>query len=157
VAQTSIEEWNRVIHTNLFGSFHLSRATLAQMRQLDRGDIVMISSACTRWHYAYGSPYNVAKAGLEELAFTLAYEERKHGIRVNIVAPGLVATEMGDRLARAVNNVDTTADLDDVSPFGHVCRPEEIANVVGFLVSGTGAYVSGQRIYVDGAASPRAT
>ena len=74
---------------------------------------------------------------MEALAFTLAKEERPHGIRVNIVAPGLVETEMGRRLMKASAGVKDLRDLDKVMPFGRVCQPEDVANVVRFLVSRT--------------------
>ena len=75
-----------------------------------------------------------------------------HGIRTNIVAPGLVVTDMGDRLARAVAGVSAATDLDARFPYGRVCRPEDVAAVVGWLVSDAASYVNGQRIGVDGGA-----
>jgi NAD(P)-dependent dehydrogenase (short-subunit alcohol dehydrogenase family) len=92
----------------------------------------------------------MAKASLEALARTLAKEERKHGIRVNVVAPGLVDTEMGRRLARATSGAEDIRELDERSPFGHVCSPEEVAAVVRFLVSDAGGYVNDQRLGVEG-------
>jgi NAD(P)-dependent dehydrogenase (short-subunit alcohol dehydrogenase family) len=99
---------------------------------------------------ANGAPYNMGKAALEALALTLMKEERRHGIHVNIVAPGLVETEMGRRLARATMRVDDLRKLDAVMPFGHVCQPEDVANVVRFLVSERAGYVTGEKINVHG-------
>jgi NAD(P)-dependent dehydrogenase (short-subunit alcohol dehydrogenase family) len=87
---------------------------------------------------------------MESLALTLAKEEKRHNIRVNIVAPGLVETEMGRRLMKAMANIDDLRQLDPAMPFGRVCQPEDVANVVRFLVSDAAGYVTGQRIYVDG-------
>ena len=67
-----------------------------------------------------------------------------------VVAPGLVATDMGDRLAKAVAGVAKAADLDAESPFGRVCRPEDVAAVVSYLVSDDAFYLTDQRITVDG-------
>jgi NAD(P)-dependent dehydrogenase (short-subunit alcohol dehydrogenase family) len=75
-------------------------------------------------------------------------------VRVDIVAPGPTDTEMGRRLARATRGVDDIRALDDDSPFGRVCAPEDVARVVGFLVGflvgPEGGYVNDQRIVVDG-------
>ena len=120
------------------------------MRELPRGDVVVISSAATRSWAPNSAPYNMGKAALEALALTLANEERRHGIHVNIVAPGLVDTEMGRRLVKGAMGVDDIRTLDARMPFGRVCRPEDVAAVVRFVVSDAAGYVSGERIYVDG-------
>jgi 3-oxoacyl-[acyl-carrier protein] reductase len=99
-----------------------------------------------------GAPYMMGKVALEALGRTLAVEEQPHGIRTNHVAPGLVVTDMGDRLARAVAGVSSATDLDARFPYGRVCRPEDVAAVVGWLVSDAASYVNGQRIGVDGGA-----
>ena len=90
---------------------------------------------------------------MESLAMTLAKEEQRNGIRVNIVAPGLIETEMGRRLVKA-GGVDDIATLHEAFPFGRVCQPEDIADVVRFLVGPQGSYVSGTRLRVDGGGSP---
>lgn len=92
----------------------------------------------------------MGKTAMEALAFTLAKEEPTNGIRVNIVAPGLVETEMGRRLVRATQGVEDIRELDASSPFGRVCQPEDIANAVLYLVGPEGSYVTNQRIYVNG-------
>jgi NAD(P)-dependent dehydrogenase (short-subunit alcohol dehydrogenase family) len=150
VADTDPAELERVLRTHAFGPHHLCKLVLPSMRTRPRGDIVMISSGATRHHPPFGAPYNMGKAAMEALAYTLAKEERKHGIRVNVVAPGLVETEMGRRLMKAVQGIDDLRKLDKAMPFGHVCSPEEVADVVRFLVSAHARYVTGERIYVDG-------
>jgi 3-oxoacyl-[acyl-carrier protein] reductase len=67
-----------------------------------------------------------------------------------VVAPGLVATDMGDRLARALTGVENASQLDASYPLGRVCRPEDVADAVSFLVHTP--YISGQRLTVDGGA-----
>ena len=86
--------------------------------------------------------------GITILAKNCAVEYE--GTHVNIVGPGLVDTEMGARLMRATAGVESLRELDESSPFGHVCTPKEIADVVVFLCSPGAAYVTNQRIYVDG-------
>jgi NAD(P)-dependent dehydrogenase (short-subunit alcohol dehydrogenase family) len=73
-----------------------------------------------------------------------------HGIHVNVVAPGLVETEMGRRLARATAGVEDLRQLDAQSPFGRVCQPEDVANAVRFLVSERSSYLTGEKINVHG-------
>lgn len=155
VVDTDLDELDRVIRTHAYGGFHLAKLCVPHMVDQERGDVVMISSVATDGNAPNGSPYNMGKAALEALAFTLAKEVQRHGIRVNVVAPGLVSTDMGDRLAKATTGgrAQVAADLDATAPFGHVCRPEDVARVVGFYVSDAGAYVSGTRVRVDGGGS----
>jgi 3-oxoacyl-[acyl-carrier protein] reductase len=147
---TDPAELDRVWRTHAFGAFILSQLVLPTMRARRRGDIVMISSVATSFMAAHSVPYNVAKASIEALGRTLAKEEREHGIHVNTVAPGLVVSEMGRRLVRATQGVEDIHDLDRRSPFGHVCTPEEVADVVRFLVSDGARYLTEQRLTVDG-------
>jgi NAD(P)-dependent dehydrogenase (short-subunit alcohol dehydrogenase family) len=150
VVDTEFTEMERVVATHAFSAFHLCQLLLPAMRERPRGDIVMISSIATRHWNGWSSPYNIGKAALEALAFTLAKEELRNNIRVNVVAPGLVETEMGRRLVKGTAGVEDIKTLYGVSPFGKVCQPEDVAAVVRFLVSDAGGYVNGQRIYVDG-------
>jgi NAD(P)-dependent dehydrogenase (short-subunit alcohol dehydrogenase family) len=123
------------------------------MRTQERGDIVFISSVATANNSAKGAPYNMGKAAMEALAFTLAKEERKNRIRVNIAAPGLVETDMGVRLSRSLTGNKELTDLrslDDNAPFGRVCQPNDVANVVLWFCSPGSAYVTGQRVQCDG-------
>lgn len=156
VADTPAEEVERLLRIQAIGPHHLTQVVLPTMRVEPRGDIVVISSVAAHALAAFGAPYNMAKAALEALAHTLAKEEAAQGIHVNIVAPGLVATEMGDRLTTAVTRGANTraAELDDASPFGHVCRPDDVADAVAFLTSDRAGYLTGQRIVVDGGANP---
>ncbi len=153
VADTDPAELQRVVATHAFGAHHLSRLVLPSMRERGRGDIVMISSVATSHMAANGAPYNMAKAALEALALTLAKEERRNGIHVNIVAPGLVETDMGLRLARAFSgrrDMEDLRSMDANSPFGRVCQPLDVANVVLWLCTAGAGYVTGQRIECDG-------
>ncbi|MBD3649686.1 MAG: SDR family oxidoreductase [Pseudomonadales bacterium] len=150
VADTDPEELERVIAIHALGPHYLSKLVLPSMRQCDRGDIIMISSSATRGLNANGAPYNMGKCAMEALAATLYKEERANNIHVNTVAPGLVETEMGRRLVKATQGVSDLRQLDPNMPFGKVCQPEDIANVVRFLVSSENSYVTGERIYVDG-------
>jgi 3-oxoacyl-[acyl-carrier protein] reductase len=153
VADTDPAEMMRVVAAHAFGPHHLARLAVPHLRTRDRGDIVMISSAATSNYSANGAPYSMGKAAMEALAFTLAKEERAHGIHVNVVAPGLVETEMGVRLARSFTGNRDLADLrslDAAAPFGRVCQPLDVANVVLWLCSQGAGYITGQRIVCNG-------
>jgi len=156
VADTDPAEFERVVRTHCFGTFYATHEAIPHLRRQARGDIVIISSAATRRWMPNGAPYNVGKAGMEAIAFGVAKEELAHNIRVNVVAPGVVETDMGRRLVKATRNVDNIRDIDSTSPFGHVCQPADVANVVRYLVSDQNSYVTGERIYVDGLAGASA-
>ncbi|WP_436795025.1 SDR family NAD(P)-dependent oxidoreductase [Actinospongicola halichondriae] len=149
VAKTEDWEVAKLLGTHAIGPHHVCRLALPHMRECERGDIVFISSVATDHHAANGAPYNMGKAAMEALAMTLAKEEQRNGIRVNVVAPGLIDTEMGRRLVKA-GGVDDISTLSAGFPFGRVCQPEDIADVVRFLVGPQGSYVSGTRLRVDG-------
>jgi NAD(P)-dependent dehydrogenase (short-subunit alcohol dehydrogenase family) len=150
VIDTDVEEVERLLRTHVVGAHTLCRAVLPSMRTRPRGDIVMISSIITRDVPPNGAPYAMAKAALEMLAATLAKEEVRHGIHVNVVAPGLVDTDMGRRLAKATFGTDDMRALDASFPFGRVCIPEDVAGVVRFVVSPAAGYITGQVLRVDG-------
>jgi 3-oxoacyl-[acyl-carrier protein] reductase len=150
VADTELAEVERLLDTHAIGAWACSKLVLPSMREQERGDIVMISSAATLHMAGWSAPYNMAKAALEALALTLAKEERRNGIHVNIVAPGLVDTEMGRRLVKGAMGVNDIRTMDEKAAFGHVCSPEEVADAVRFVVSERGSYLTAQRIGVDG-------
>jgi 3-oxoacyl-[acyl-carrier protein] reductase len=150
VADTDPAEVERLLRTHAVGAWACSKLALPSMRTQPRGDIIMISSAATLHMAANSAPYNMAKAALEALAATLAKEERRNNIHVNVVAPGLVDTEMGRRLVKGAAGVEDIRTMDKTSAFGHVCSPEEVAAAVRFLVSDAGSYITNQRIGVDG-------
>lgn len=153
VVDTDTAEVQRLVAVNAIGPHRLSALLLPAMRERERGDVVFISSVATLSMAANGAPYNMGKAAMEALALTLAKEELRHGIRVNVVAPGLVDTDMGQRLIKAVAGVDDITTMDPAMPFGHVCRPDDVANVVRWLVGPANTYVTGQKVNVDGLAS----
>ena len=150
VEATDPAELERVVRVHALAPHVLSKYAIPVMKGRERGDIIMISSVATLQYAAGGAPYNMGKAAMEGLAFTLAKELRKKNIRVNVVAPGLVETEMGRRLMKGVADIDDLRTLDASSPFGRVCQPEDVANVVRFLCSERNTYLTGEKINVYG-------
>ncbi|MEW6439961.1 MAG: SDR family oxidoreductase [bacterium] len=146
IHDTTPEEWDRIMKANVYGPYYCVREVLPIMREQKSGHIVNISSSITRMYPVTGGPYAVAKAGLEALTQVLAKEEVANNIHVNAIAPGIVETDMGRKLVR----VDDMKTMYESSPFGRVCQPEDIANMVLYLVSPEGSYIHGQVIYVNG-------
>lgn len=154
LGDTEPAEIEKVMRVHTFGAFYLTHAALPHLLQAPRGDIIFLSSVATKIVAPNSGPYTMAKAATEAMAVTWAKELNRKNVFVNIVAPGLTATDMGFKLARATRGVQNEIEeLDAQSAFGHVCRPEEIANVIAFLVSPKNSYITGERFYVEGANS----
>ena len=149
IAETDLEEVERLLKVHTFAPYYLSKLAIPHMRKEARGDVIIISSMATIDFPAGGGGYNMGKAAAEALAFTIAKEERQHGIRANVVAPGLTVTDMATRMVRATGRGDIH-DLDASSPFGRVSVPEDVAATVTWMVSSANPYVNGQKLYVDG-------
>ena len=154
VVATSYEELLQHMTINALSAHALCRLLVPALREAGmakgRADIVFLSSVATAMRGPDYAPYIMSKLALEGLVSVLALEERRHGLRVNTVAPGLTETEMGERFIGS----DVTGSVRDRliagQAYGHICTPAEVADVVGFMVSPASRYVNGQRIYVDG-------
>lgn len=149
VEKTDVEEWTRVLSTNLNAAFFCSKAVLEYMHQNEKGAILHISSVAASMLQAGHSPYAVSKAGLEALTRVLAKEEGPRGIRVNAIAPGIVKTDMGDRLMKAMGEEGVKARL-KATPLGRIAFPEDLGHLAVFLVSDKASYITGKIIHLDG-------
>jgi len=150
VADAEPEAFERLMAAHAYGPFYLAQSLVPQMRDLPRGDVIMISSVAAQGFGATGGTYSAAKAAMEALAHTLAKEEREHNIHVNIVAPGLVETDMGLALVKFTRGVQDMRELDATQPFGRVGQPADIAAAVAFFCGPRGAYITNQRLTVSG-------
>jgi len=139
------EDWLDVLHTNLDSAFLLLRAAVPAMRERGRGSVVLLSSINGERGKVGQANYAASKAGLIGLAKTAARELGRSGIRVNVVAPGLVRTAMSASLPPAA-----VAAAVDESALGRVAEPEDVARAVLFLSSDLARHVTGQVLRVDG-------
>ena len=144
----TVEQWQRDIDVNLTGAFRTVQACLGGMRERRSGRIVVISSVAALGGLPGQVAYAASKAGQLGMVRTLASENAAHGITVNAVLPGLVATEQVLAMPAEVR-----ARALQMTPSGRMVEPAEIAAVTAFLAGPEAAQVSGQTIAVDGAAS----
>ena len=145
VVDLTIEEWHRVLATDLHGCFYTIKAVLAGMLARGRGVILTVSSIGADKCAPGGAPYYVSKAGVNALTKTLANEVAARGIRVNAIAPGLVMSAMGERMVKAIGE-QLVAGI----PLGRAGRPEEIAKLAAFLASDDAAWITGKIYRIDG-------
>jgi 3-oxoacyl-[acyl-carrier protein] reductase len=141
-ALMSLEEWTKVLNTSLQGFYNVTKPVLMKMVSRKQGSIVTISSVSARLGQRGQTNYAAAKAGLEGACRSLASEVARLGIRVNVVAPGLIETEMIQNLPNEI--------IKQIIPMGRVGLPEEVAKVVRFLCSDEASYITGQVISVNG-------
>ena len=141
----SDEEFQKVIDTNLKGTFHCMRAVIRPMMKKRRGRIISISSVVGLMGNAGQINYAASKAGVIGMTRSLAREVASRGITVNAVAPGFIRTDMTDVLSDAVKE----GILRSI-PLGKLGEAEDVANTVLFLASDEAAYITGQVLSVDG-------
>lgn len=143
----SDEQWRDVLSTDLDGAFYTARAVLSSMIRARRGSIVFISSVSPFIGVPGQANYAAAKAGLVGLARSLAKEVASRSITVNVVAPGLIDTDMTSDLGAARDQMSS------MIPMGRAGAPDEIAGVVGFLAGNQARYITGAVLAVDGGLS----
>ncbi len=138
----SPEKWQSVIDTSLNGFFNMTRPVIEKMVRKRKGAIVSISSASSLMANRGQANYSAAKAGLNAASRSVAAEVARLGIRMNVVAPGLIETDMIRDAPKEY--------IKDMIPMARIGRAEEVARVVGFLCSEDASYVTGQVISVNG-------
>ena len=141
----SEDDFTSVIDANLTASYRVVKRAARDMLRARKGRIVLMSSVVGLLGSAGQANYAASKAGLVGFARSLARELGSRGITVNVVAPGVVATDMTAELGEK-----RLAELTAAVPLGRMATPEEIAGVVAFLASPDAAYISGAVIPVDG-------
>ena len=136
------DSWDAVIETTLKGFFNMTQPVLKKMIGAKAGAVVSISSLSSLVGNRGQSNYAAAKAGLNAASRSVAAEVARLGIRINVVAPGLIDTEMIQDLP--LDNIK------QIIPMARIGRPEEVATVVRFLCSDDASYITGQVISVNG-------
>jgi 3-oxoacyl-[acyl-carrier protein] reductase len=144
--RTKEDDWQRTLDVNLSGAFHCARAAARYLLKAEHGRIVNLSSVVGESGSAGQVSYAATKAGLIGVTKTLARELGSRGITVNCVAPGFIETDM---TAAAVKGEAREALLKQI-PLGRIGLPEDVAEVVRFLVSPAASYVTGQVVRVNG-------
>ncbi|GAA5483248.1 3-oxoacyl-ACP reductase FabG [Haloferula sargassicola] len=147
VASIALEEWDKVIATNLRGNFLCTQAVLSDMILARRGVILNITSVHDTIPWAGHAAYCAAKAGIAMLTRSLALELQNVGVRVVALAPGAIATPIN---AEVRDDPDMMADLKTKIPMQRVGKPEEVARIARVLVSDDASYVTGTTVTVDG-------
>ncbi len=140
-----IDHWRRVIDVDLNGAFHTCKAIVKHMMDRGQGSLLLISSVGADLCAPYGAPYYVAKSGVNALTRCLAKECAPAGVRVNCIAPGLVKTDMGDRMLDFMGE-----SLIKGIPLQRAGLPEDIAGAAIFLASAEASYITGKILRVDG-------
>jgi len=138
------EQWREVLSTDLDGAFYTVRAAMASMVRARQGSIIFIGSISPFVGVPGQANYAAAKAGLVGLARSLAKEVAARGVTVNVVAPGLVDTDMTSDLGASKDQMAA------LIPMGRVGQPSDVAGVVGFLASNHARYITGAVLCVDG-------
>jgi 3-oxoacyl-[acyl-carrier protein] reductase len=145
IMRMSDDAWDEVIATNLTGAFRVARRGVSKMLRLHRGRIIFVSSIGAFTGSPGQANYGASKAGMVGMARSLAREVGSRGITVNVVAPGMVDTDM----LAAVGDA-RMAELAASVPLGRLATPDDVAEAVGYLAGPGAGYVTGVVLAVDG-------
>jgi 2-deoxy-D-gluconate 3-dehydrogenase len=147
VAETEPAMWQKIIDSNLNGTFLVSRRAAAIMKAQGGGSIVTISSVAGRKASPGMGIYGIAKAAIEMLTKVLASELAQFGIRVNAVAPAMVRTEFSKPFW---SNSGILEQITKGIPLGRIAEPLEVVHPALFLASDAASFITGQTLVVDG-------
>jgi NAD(P)-dependent dehydrogenase (short-subunit alcohol dehydrogenase family) len=152
LAEARRETWEKIISVNLLSYAYFAREALPDLRASGRGSIINISSTHAVNPRAGMGQYDVTKAGIVSLTQTLAFEEAKHGVRVNAVCPGATLTPFHVRRAKAAGRTqeDLDREAEEECLMGRWADPREIAYPILWLASDESSYMTSSILMVDG-------
>jgi 3-oxoacyl-[acyl-carrier protein] reductase len=145
LALMEAEDWDAVLRVNLDGVYHVCRGVIEEMMKRRQGVIVNLSSLAGVRGNAGQTNYAASKAGIIGFTKSLAQEVGRYGIRANVVTPGFIATDQLTRLPESI--LEHAVGHIALRRFG---RPEDVANLISFLVSERAEYITGTVIDIDG-------
>lgn len=145
VCDTTDDDWNNIINTNLSAAFFTARAVLPQMINKKNGSVIFISSMWGEVGASMETAYSASKAGIVGFTKALAKEVGPSGIRVNCITPGLIDTEMNKNLTS-----EDKASLIYDTPIERIGLPEDVAQAALFLASEKSSFITGQILGVSG-------
>ncbi len=146
--EQSVEDFDKLMAINVRGLFLCTKYEIQQMLTQGSGAIVNNSSIGGLTTFAGLSPYHASKFAVMGLTRSAAHDYAKQGIRINAVNPGIIATDMIERMSASADG--TASDLTSAIPMSRMGQPEEIAQTVIFLCSDAAGYITGQSLVVDG-------
>lgn len=148
------DDWNRILDTNLRGTFFVAQAVARHMVDAGYGRIINIGSVTSVAGYAGLGPYGASRGGVRQLTMSLADDWGRHGITVNCLAPGWFKTAQNAVMYEDQEWVDYLVDR---IPLKRPGRPNDLRGAIVFLASDASAYITGQTLLVDGGISTGAT
>ena len=145
------EDWDRVINTDLRGTYLFCRACIREMLKTGGGSIINMATVHTHASLTGAAPYDAAKWGMIGLTKALGVEFATRNIRVNALSPGLIHTQIWDDIMDAAPSHETAIAYWKANiPMGRVGTPEEIAKTAVFLASDDASYITGANLFADG-------
>ncbi|WP_435085209.1 3-oxoacyl-ACP reductase FabG [Candidatus Pelagibacter bacterium nBUS_33] len=141
----SLDEWQKVINTNLTSTFLMSKFAIKKMLKNKSGKIVNITSVVGHTGNLGQANYTASKAGIVAMSKSLAIEYAKKNININCISPGFIKTAMTDKIDEKFKEV-----IESKIPSARLGEPDDIANVVLFLSSNQSDYINGETIHVNG-------